>query len=254
MMTGESGLRARLWLSVGTVLTGDHMQLIEQTGFGVRSAVLTLEKRESAVRFVLFPMLHLGSPAFYRAVHRRLEDCDDVVVEGVRGSSAAVITLAYRIGGWLRRGGLVDQGRGLDLTDLKGRIIRPDLTAAQFAHGWREVARRQRWLLLAAPAFGLWLAVAGPQRALGRNLGLDDLPSREEDELSAAGPGFDEAVLGARDRALCQELARLAGEPNSGGTRTVGVCWGAAHMRAVIAILYTRLGYRIVGASWITVF
>jgi hypothetical protein len=231
------------------------MQFIEQTGFGVRSAVLTLEKPGSVVRFVLLPMLHLGTPAFYRAVHRRLEDCDDVVVEGVRGRSAAVITLAYRMAGRLRRGGLVDQGQGLDLADLKGRIIRPDLTAAQFAHGWRKMARRLRWLLLvAAPVFGLWLAVAGPQRALGRNLGLDDLPSREEEEMSGAMPGFDEAVLAVRDRALCQELVRLTGEPDSGGTRTVGVCWGAAHMRAVIATLHTRLGYRIVDASWITVF
>jgi hypothetical protein len=39
-------------------------KLIEQTGFGVRSAALTLDKPGSAVRFVLFPMLHLGTPAF----------------------------------------------------------------------------------------------------------------------------------------------------------------------------------------------
>lgn len=108
--------------------------------------------------------------------------------------------------------------------------------------------------MVAAPVFGLWLAVAGPQRVLGRNLALDDLPSREEEELSEATPGVDEAMLGARDRALCQELARLAEEPGSGAPRIVGVCWGAAHMRAVIATLYTRLGYRIVDATWITVF
>ena len=111
------------------------MQLIEQTGFGVRSALLTLAKRGSATRFVLIPMLHLGSPAFYRAVRRRLEECDVVVVEGVAGRTTSVMTLAYRIGGRLRRGGLVDQGRGLDLTGLTGQIIRPDLTAASSPAG-----------------------------------------------------------------------------------------------------------------------
>ena len=35
--------------------------------------MLTLAKPGSAVRFVLLPMLHLGSPAFYRAVRRRLQ-------------------------------------------------------------------------------------------------------------------------------------------------------------------------------------
>jgi hypothetical protein len=50
----------------------------------------------------------------------------------------------------------------------------------------------------------------GPGRALGRKLALNDLPSREEEERSDAWPGFDEGVLDARDRALCQELERLA--------------------------------------------
>lgn len=231
------------------------MQLIEQTGFGVRSAALTLAKPGSGVRFVLFPMLHLGSPAFYRSVRRRLEECDDVVVEGVGGRAAAALTRAYRIGGRLGRGGLVDQGRGLDLTGLEDRIIRPDLTAEQFARGWRKVARWLRWLLVAAaPLFGLWLALAGPRRALGRSLALDDLPSREEEELSEATPGLDEAVLAARDQALCRELARIAEESGPDAPRTVGVCWGAGHMRAVITLLRTRFGYRITGATWITVF
>jgi hypothetical protein len=116
-----------------------------------------------------------------------------------------------------------------------------------------QASRRLRWLLLAsAPVFGMWLAIVGPRRALARNLSLDDLPSREEEELSDATPGFDDAVLGVRDRALCQELERLAAAPDA--ARTVAVCWGAAHMRAVIGTLHTRLGYRIVDASWLTVF
>jgi hypothetical protein len=44
------------------------------------------------------------------------------------------------------------------------------------------------------------------------------------------------------------------GWPREPARSLVGVCWGAGHMRAVIALLHTRLGYRIVSASWITVF
>jgi hypothetical protein len=198
-------------------------------------------------------MLHLGSPEFYRAVRRQLERCDVVVVEGVGGRTASVITLAYRIGGRVRRDGLVDQGEGLDLTGLEGRIVRPDLTAAQFASGWRKISRRSRWLFLAAaPVLGVWLAIAGPRRVLGRDLGMDDLPTREEEEMSDVLPGLDEAFLGDRDRALCHELERLAAD--TGTAATVGVCWGAAHMRAVIALLLSRLGYRLTDATWITVF
>jgi hypothetical protein len=60
----ESGYVHNLRHNAGTTLAGDCVQLIEQTGFGVRSAALTLDKPGSAVRFVLFPMLHLGTPAF----------------------------------------------------------------------------------------------------------------------------------------------------------------------------------------------
>jgi len=215
--------------------------------------MLILAKQGSTTRFVLFPMLHLGSPAFFGAVRGQLQECDVVVAEGVAGRTTSVATLAYRIGGRLHRGGLVDQGHGLDLTGLKGQIIHPDLTAAQFARGWRKISRWLRWLVLvAAPAFGVWLAIVGPRRALGRNLALDDLPSREEEAFYDATTGFHDVVLHARDRALCQELERLAVRPEAVGT--VGVCWGAAHMRAVIAVLCTRLGYRIVDASWMTVF
>jgi hypothetical protein len=118
--------------------------------------------------------------------------------------------------------------------------------------GRRKVSRKRRRLLLAAgPVFGLWLVIAGPLGALGRNLALDDLPSREEEELSDAWPGLDEAVLDAWDQTLCQELEWLAAGADP---VTVGVCWGAGHMRAVIALLHTRLGYRIVSTSWMTVF
>ncbi|HUA30356.1 MAG TPA: hypothetical protein VMC03_15850 [Streptosporangiaceae bacterium] len=106
------------------------MQLIEQTGFGVRSAMLTFARPGSAVRFTLFPMLHPGSPAFYQAVRRRLSECDVVVIEGVGGKTTSVITLAYRLGGRVRRGGLVGQGRGLDLAGLRrgrARCPRPSL-------------------------------------------------------------------------------------------------------------------------------
>ena len=79
--------------------------------------------------------------------------------------------------------------------------------------------------------------VAGGRRPAarsGRNLGLDDLPSREEEELSDAMPGFDEGVLAVRDRALCHELVRLIGEPDSGGTRTVGVWTAPVILEALI--------------------
>lgn len=130
-------------------------------------------------------------------------------------------------------------------------IVRPDLNAREFGVGWRGV----RWWLRAAiyvgaPLFGMWMALVGPRRVLDR-LTVDDEISLEEFE--AMQGGLYEAFVDQRDRALCQELVRLA-DTDAAGTRTVGVCWGAEHVRAVAETLHGDLGFRITDATWVTVF
>lgn len=74
------------------------MQIVEVTGYAVRSAVFTMRRKGSPLEFVVFPMLHVASPTFYAQVRRRLRDCDLIVLEGIKGKSAGVstLTLAYR--------------------------------------------------------------------------------------------------------------------------------------------------------------
>lgn len=237
--------------SATTTLTG--VQIIEQTGFGVRSAVFTLASKTSETRFVVVPMLHIGEPSFYRAVQRTLLACDKIVVEGVGGRRVSALTLSYRIASRFGRGGLVMQGRALDLSPAKDRLIRPDLTAAQFSSGWKRLAIPLRWpLLIVAPLIGLWMLIIGPRRMFAQiDRNLDDLPLDLEEEMSEGFTGpLDELIVDARDRALCAALSQLA---QSGHAQTVGICWGAEHARAVMKLLRRQFDYRIVDATWITV-
>jgi len=59
------------------------MQIIEVSVIGVRSGVLRLTRRDTPLRFEIFPMVHIGEPAFYTAVAERLRRCDLIVAEGV---------------------------------------------------------------------------------------------------------------------------------------------------------------------------
>jgi hypothetical protein len=130
-------------------------------------------------------------------------------------------------------------------------LIRPDVTAQQFATAWRRIGRGFRvLLLLAAPLIGVWMLIVGPRRTLGSHIGIDDLPTDEEEEQVEIAPELDEALLGTRDGALTVALAELAR-----GTQpcTVGVCWGAAHVRAIVPALQS-LGFQVKDATWITVF
>jgi hypothetical protein len=223
------------------------VQIIEQTGFGTRSAVITMRRRSGGPVFLLFPMLHIGAPQFYREVHRRLAECDTVVVEGVRGARTRVLTLAYTMAGRLRRSGLVLQSEALDLSSLPGAIIRPDLTAKEFGGAWRGMSFATRLLVyVLAPVVGLWILLVGPRRALGEHVGMDDLPSPREEDM--AHKELDEVLLHSRDARLVETLVNLADDP--AGTAKVGVCWGAAHIPTVVRALHAR-GYIPRSGEWI---
>lgn len=139
------------------------MQIVEVTGYAVRSAVITVRRRGTPLEFVIFPMLHVASPAFYSQVRLRLRECDLVVVEGIRGKSARVsaLTLAYRFAPRRRRNGLQEQREEL-LLPGDATVIRPDVTAAEAIEDLRTLPRATYLLLLvAAPVMGLVFALRG---------------------------------------------------------------------------------------------
>jgi hypothetical protein len=231
------------------------MQIIEVGILGVRSAVITLRSRDSPVEIVLFPMIHLGAPAFYRAVRSMLGDCQVVVAEGIKGTSPSVslLTLSYRLTRRNKRLGLVQQD-DLGLDALGARVIRPDMTGTQFARRWRQsVPLWQRVLFwCAAPLFSVGLMVFGSRRMLGRYLALDDLPTREQELAHDAFEGQDQVLLDERDALAVQALVRLHAEYAE--PVRVAVVYGAGHMPGIAAALVGRLGYHASSAEWLTVF
>src|SRR6266487_3615751 len=54
--------------------------------------------RDTALQFVLYPMIHMAKPAFYAAVTARLKRADVVVAEGVGGCRR--VPLAHRLLMW----------------------------------------------------------------------------------------------------------------------------------------------------------
>jgi hypothetical protein len=196
---------------------------------------------------LLFPMLHVAAPQFYKEVQKRVAQCDVMVVEGVTGTRTRVVTLAYRMAGRLRRSGLVLQSRALDLSSLPGTIIRPDFSAKEFGGAWRGLSIPTRLMIyLLAPIVGLWILLVGPRRALGEHIGMDDLPSPREEDM--AHEGLDEVLLHSRDARLVETLLALIDDAET--TSKVAVIWGAAHVPAVVRALHGR-GFIPRSGEWI---
>jgi hypothetical protein len=229
------------------------MQLLEVTELaGVRSAVIMMKHRESPVRFLLFPMVHIGESQFYEAVAARLRSCRLVVVEGVGGSPrVSLLTLSYR---WVRHSRrhdlIVDD---IDYAGLGVPIVRPDLEGAEFDRGWSELPRRSRLLVgLLIPVVALYMLVFSDRSFLARHLELDYEPSEDEPRTPEAFEAVHRLLLDRRDKLLMRELVSIH-ERHGTEPIEVAVVWGAEHMRAVIRGL-KALGYQPYGTDWLTVF
>lgn len=230
------------------------MQFIEVSLTGVRSAMITLQAPGTPMRFILFPMVHLGTERYYQSVTARLADCDLIVAEGIAGRSASTraLTLAYRLPARSRRLALTVQD--IDHTSLGIPVICPDLTARQFRAGWRSVPVLHRlavWCLV--PLFGLAFAVLGTRRTLSSYMSTDDLPTYLDDQVRQAIPELTGLILDHRDALLVDSLASLFEERHAEQI-DVAVVYGAEHMRAVTRELLRRYGYRPRSAAWLTIF
>jgi hypothetical protein len=229
------------------------VQVIEVTGYAVRSAVITMRRKGTPLQFVLFPMFHIGSPAFYQQVRLRLAACDVIVLEGIHGKSREVsaLTMAYRFVPKRSRNGLVEQDDAT-LLPAGATVICPDASAQQVAADLRRLPRLTRMLLLVfAPIMGLVYMMRGPQSYFDEDLVVDDLPLTHRAEWLERDNPFATAST-RRDRMLLDALAeihqRRCQEPI-----TVAVVYGAGHVPAIANGLMSRFGYRPREAEWITV-
>jgi hypothetical protein len=228
------------------------MQLIEVSLTGVRSAVITLEAAGTPMRIVLLPMVHLGTPDFYRSVTARLAECDLIVAEGIYGRSiaAAALTLAYRLPARHGRLGLTVQK--IDYARFGVPVIRPDLSARQFRAGWRSVPWLQRLAVgCLVPPFALAFGLLGTRRTFSKYLNADDLPDHLDVEVKQALPELTGLILDSRDALLVDCLVSIH---DAHQAERVAVVYGAGHMPAVTREMFRRFGYRPRSAEWLTVF
>ncbi|MFD0662033.1 hypothetical protein [Thermocatellispora tengchongensis] len=124
------------------------MQIIEVTELaGVRSAVMTFRHPAARLRFVLYPMIHVGEPEFYAQVQEELRGCDIVLAEGVNGLSLSMRAriASYRLVTKNDRFALVPQH--IDYAGLDAAVIRADMTGREFTALWRKIPLVSRILL-----------------------------------------------------------------------------------------------------------
>ena len=231
------------------------MQFIEKNSFNVRSAVYRLSKSGSRLEFLIFPMIHVGSPEFYQEISRRLSSCDLILAEGVKSRRANLLTLSYRIVKHIRRMDLVTQQDGMRVESFRTKIMNTDMEGSAFDERWSSLPvflRAQLFIMI--PIFVVYLFLFGTRETLAKNIALDDLPSSEE--LISEDEDFealDSLMIDERDEMLIEHIARLE-DRQTQHSQQVGIVYGARHMRNTMAFLMQKLNYRVVKAEWVKVF
>ncbi|MET9311028.1 hypothetical protein ABZX12_04330 [Kribbella sp. NPDC003505] len=226
------------------------MQIIEHSIIGTRSAALRVRRRDTAMEFLLIPMLHIADPEFFGEVKRLVSDADLVVQEGVRGSSAIVtaLTMTYRIIPANRRSGLVADT--VDYEKLDVQVVNADATAEEVGKCWRSMPWRLRLLLwLLIPYVMLLQLVGGRRRLLCPSVEVSDLPTRAE-ELAGDEVTLQNVLVDQRDTGLFSLLGDLVRD-RSDEQITVAVVYGARHMPGIVDYLRNAHGYIVRDADWI---
>jgi len=231
------------------------MQFIEKNSFNVRAAVYSLKQDATALEFIIFPMIHVGSREFYQEISRRLATCDLLLVEGVKSRKAAILTLSYRVVKKIRRMDLITQSEGIRVAEFRKEILNVDMEENAFDERWSSLPLTLRaQLFIVVPMFVLYLFLFGTRETLAEHLALDDLPTSEEVLMEGEGLNrLDSLVVDERDRKLIEHITRVNSERSQTSQR-IGIVYGAFHMRRVMPFLIEELNYRVVKAEWVKVF
>ena len=228
------------------------MQIIENSVVGTRSAMLRLTRRSGGPRIVIFPMLHVAEPQFYREVERRLRECDLLVVEGIHGESTVTdaLTVTYRVMPANDESGLVEDD--IPYGALGVPVIAPDMSGEEFEQGWGELRWPVRFgAMIGAPIFAVGNFFNGRCNLLSRDVEVNDLPTAEEELQGDDLDQVFDVIVNRRDNrvlAALAEVVRTRGDEDI----DVAVVYGAAHVPGILRGLYA-LGYRVVSADWLMV-
>jgi len=224
---------------------GCPMQLTEVSIIGIRSAVIQLRHPTEPLTVLLFPMIHMGKPTFYRNVTRLLRQCDVVVAEGIDrpSSTGYAYVLAARL--TLQHGARQLVRQDIDYEALGIPVIWPDTCWGGSGRmgglgllGWLDV-------VLFTPVLAIAMLMGGRNWLLKLRLEISD-----NSEVRA--PFLDHVLRVARDADLLDALDQVLVDWH-GRPATIAVVYGAAHMPAVVPHLTERHGFRARGGEWLDV-
>lgn len=231
------------------------MNFVESTSFFVRVTMYEFihPKEKINLRFKIIPMIHIGSKQFYKEVFQYLNECEEVIYEGVHSSKIKQITNRYKLAA--KNLGLVLEREHLNLRALNCKLIHADYTKEISEQEWTKL----RWREKLDAKFIIPIYLFFRYRNLTRRKLAKAFMTSAEEAYLAYGPREDEIgtfrnyVMNAREQIVFKKIQRKV-KHEFAEDKTVAILYGAGHMKSITRYLIDKCGYILRRGTFIEVF
>lgn len=244
------------------------MKFLESTNFFVRTVIFDFvnRKEEIKLKFKLVPMIHIGTREYYDKVLDSIKKCDEIFYEGIRivdqkqplhkRINLRNLELTYKqykiVADKL---GLVTQNGNFDLSKLGKKLTHADFDLESVEESWNELNLTERIKLNLIKPLRFFIYHQGLSREI---LAKHYMTSSEEAYL-AYGPIEDDKgtatnfLMNEREQIIFKNVrARIESESNL--DKTIGIVYGAGHMKSIARYLIDHHDYVPRNGEFVKVF
>lgn len=231
------------------------MEFIESTHFFVRAVMYELVHPSPGInlRFRLIPMIHIGSEQYYTEVIGYLNECDEILYEGVKTKKGRRITNQYD--SIARKLDLVNQNQIIKKSKIKPPLIHADFNETTGRKEWNKLRWYEKMKGEIIVPLKLFIETRNlTRKKLGKAFG------RANSELVLRfGPREDEEgtyrnyVMNAREQIIFRILKKKF-KTESKKEKLIGIIYGGGHMNKISRFLIDELNYIPKSGTFIKVF
>lgn len=211
--------------------------------------------REKAIKlkFRLIPVIHIGSEKYYQEIFDFLNECDEVIFEGIQVKAGRGFTGQYKA--IAKKLGLVTQRESLPLKKLTSKLIHADFTTASGRKNWWKLKFTEKIELEIIKPIRLFIQTRGLTR---QKLAKQYMHSARESFL-AYGPLPDvegtaeNFIMDTREQIVIEILKKKI-NLEGGKDKLVGILYGAGHMKTFSRYLIDQQNYVAQNGQFLKVF
>ena len=231
------------------------MKFLESTNFFVRTVMFDFINRDPKIKlkFRLVPVIHIGTKDFYDLVFKYLDECDEIFYEGAQVSGINLISNQYkRIAKKLN---LVTQNESFNYEGLRHKLTHADFDLASGNEAFITLKFSEKLIQL----FLLPAVLFIQSLELTRERYAKQMMTSSEEAYLAFGPIEDEEgtsrnlIMNQREQIIFNKINQKM-ELESSKEKTIGIMYGAGHMKTISRFLIDKLNYVPISGRFMRVF